>query len=441
MRESEADVLIPLSTTGGSRRTTGSSRRSTPNPIVIGVRGALVLVGIVLLGSTAAALLAIISAAAALTLALLRRGPEWSAILLDALAIGVLIAATGGASSPLLVMTLLLVVVGGVTGEGRDALLGWGAGLVVLLTLLLLDGRSQHTALPGIVLYSVAGGILALGWWRGRAFLQRVQDDAVTRAALMRERDDARCAVEWQRQAVRSVAAAQDDATLARVISEQASRIGAADAVLETSGAPGTACYPLDDEGGRVLRIARPRATLTCAQHEALTTLAALAGARALALSAHRRIVRHSDGLAALWECTGALRASDGIAAVREANGRLAQALGLNWIGVLSHDGQQGLRALALARGDGRTGGVRIDPIHQRIASEALQTGRTLVRREDGATLLVVPIGGAPALLLAAHGDTTDTAVQQLLIIFGGMAADRLAEDQTSEGSDAPWQR
>ena len=407
------------------------------------VRGCLLLLALIALGWNvppatwpAALYLAAALSALALGAGLAWRLPLALALLSDGLAAGLLILGSGGAGSPLLGLPLLLVVQGALLGSARDALVGSGVGALVLLS-----GCAVSRPAPGLLAAMLAVQLI------GGATVYRIREQvrlalrALYAGTIARAHDHGREAagrVDWRRLAAQVNACATIDA-LVRLAREQAGAIGGALAVVELAdagagslpehdGCAGTARIPISC--GAVLgRIELPAGDLPPARRSGLEQLAALVGLRALALRHDAQLRRQQAALTALWETAGLLRiAPDPREACQEACRRLAGVLDLDWLALLAPDELHALAPFVFARGRPGATPPHLSGAQLRVAAEALRGDRPLVRAEGRASLVCLPVGAGADMpvVLAALGRPADIATQTLLMLLGGLIADRL---------------
>lgn len=364
--------------------------------------------------------------------------PWWALLVADGAATGALILATGGAASPMLVLTPALVVQGSMSVEERDALASAGVGMIILLLIAALDPAQTGNLLIEIAAVHVIVSIAAVwGARQARLALTRLHDDLALRTRLDRDRDEARRALEWQRQnlALLSACASLDDLTQCAI--ERAAAIASTSASLEDVQAPvSISRHTLDIPGIGRLVVHCTLAELSRSQRDALDHLAATAAQRAIALQSAAVLERHRHALMALWEGAGMLRSAPHLnAALLDVCQRIAAALDLEWMALIGPDERQTLAPFLIARGREQGSSPRLQPAHFRLAAEVLRSGRSLVRTEQEQTLAFLPVrvAGEPSLVLAARGAVDDAAVQALLLLLGDLIGERLMSCATSE--------
>jgi hypothetical protein len=362
--------------------------------------------------------------AAGLAAHTLRPLPGPSALLVDAAAVGLLIHATGDAMSPFLALALTLVALGCLSDGGRDTLVGGGAGLLMLLLVCLAGpDEGRGTALGMAVAHIAVAGAAAWAQRHGRA----EQNDTGHYDALL--------ALDWQRLNLAVVSGCASAEELARRVAERATTISGAYAAVEAEG--GERAVAGDGSSGLVIPAAglgrlvvRARSgALAAAQREALEHLTSLAGMRATALLAARRLRRQQEAMLALWEAAGMVRIAPGLDdTMRDACRRIARALELDWLAVLGPSGRQPIAPLMVVQG--RAGDApRMEGAQLRVAAEALRVGQPLVRAEGAAVLACLPVRlpNDTPLVLAARGDTSEAGTQALLMVFGDLLAAGMA--------------
>ncbi|HWQ11603.1 MAG TPA: hypothetical protein VNL77_02320, partial [Roseiflexaceae bacterium] len=147
---------------------------------------------------------------------------------------------------------------------------------------------------------------------------------------------------------------------------------------------------------------------------------------RAGELRAAGLLQRQQDGVMALWEAVGMVRAAPGLDdTMRDAFRRLARALDLDWLALVGPGERQLVTALMIVRGRPGAEAPRIQAGQLRVAAEAMRAGRPLVRTEGSAALACLPmrLGDDTPLVLAARGDTSEVGTQALLMVFGDLVA------------------
>ncbi|GIV99526.1 hypothetical protein [Roseiflexus sp.] len=376
--------------------------------------------------------IALVIAVGALIAGLTVAMPSWALLMVDGAAAGTLILATGGAASPMLVLVPALVVQGGLSVEERDTLASAGIGVIVLLLVAALDPAQANHLLIEIAAVHVMISIAAV--WsvrRTRLTLTRLHDEIAQRKRLDQDRNEARRALEWQRQnlAVLGACATLDD--LAGRVVERAGAITGAPASFDDASASASfSSHTLDITGMGRLVVQRTAAELDRSQRDALEHLVATAAQRAVALRSIDMLDRHHRALMALWEGAGILRAAPHLnPTLLDVCQRIAAALDLNWMALIGPDERQMLAPLMIARGRAHMSPPRLQPVHFRLAAEVLRSGRSLVRVEQERTLAFLPVrvAGEPSLVLAARGAVDDAAVQALLLLLGDLIGERLA--------------
>jgi hypothetical protein len=351
--------------------------------------------------------------------------PTWATLPADALALGLLIVASGGAASPFLALTLALVALGALVGGSRDALVGGGLGVVALLLVGLVGQQGRGELLVGMAMAEVAAaGLVTWALGPGRGLLA-----GVMAAPLEQPSDDALRALEWQ--------ASGTPEELRRRTAERAISIATAPVTVDLgdgqyTGPGGSSGYaltiPVAGAPGRII-IHTSGAAPGQPQREALEHLAALAALRAGELRAAQTIQRQQEAMLALWETAGIARLAPGFDdTLRDACRRLARALDLEWLAVVGPSERQMIAPLIIVPGrDGEA--PRMQGAQLRVAAEAMRAGRPLIRSEGDATLACLPmrLGDETPLALAALGDTSEAGTQALLMVFGDMVTAGLA--------------
>ena len=358
--------------------------------------------------------------------------PAWMLLVADGAAVGALILATGSSASPLLLLVPALVVQGSLLAEERDALVGAGIGITLLLLVAVLDPARTTNLLTEIVAVHVIVSIAALwGSRQIRLTLTRLREDIAQRAQADQERVELHRALEWQRQNLKAFGACDSFDELRRCAVERAALIVDAPVSLDDATMPGApACHTLTIAGVGRLVIRRASAELSRSQRDSLDHLIEIALQRAAALRSITVLHRHHQALTALWEGAGLLRATlDLRATLSDVCQRIAAALDLEWLALIGLDERQMPAPFLFARGNGQGPSLRLQPVHIRLAAEALRGGRALVRIEQGQTLAFLPVrvAGETSLVLAARGAVDDAALQALLLLFGDLVAERLA--------------
>jgi hypothetical protein len=339
-------------------------------------------------------------------------------------------------------------------------------GIATLLSLDLILLRLAGGIIAALIVAHAIGGLAAAWVWGRRRPMPAGQRAAGARQAhTPHDHNRTRQALEWQRLNLR-VSTCTTIAALEQLATERAAAITGAIATVElaagpysppTSPAAGegemrrcssmamgegmgmnpTRAFriPIGDEG--ILTAYLERGELDQAQREALEQLATLAGLQAARLRGAAQLVRQQAALMALWEIAGLLRVAPD---AHEACRRLAAALDLDWLALLAPNEQQVIAPLALVRGALHQPTPRLSGAHIHAAAAVLRTERPLVRAEGEQALIYLPIlfPGATPLVLAARGAATDATTQFLLLLFGGMIADRLAQPATD---DRRWTR
>ncbi|MCS6840194.1 MAG: hypothetical protein NZ699_01960 [Roseiflexus sp.] len=382
--------------------------------------------------------LALAIALSALVAGLISAAPWWTLLVADGVAIGALVLATGGATSPMLVLAPALVIQSSLSVEERDTFASAGIGALIVLLIAALDPARTGNLLIEIAAVHVIVSIAAVwGARQARLALTRLHDDLALRTRLDQDRDEARRALEWQRQnlALLSACASLDDLT--RCAIERAAAITGASASLEDAQAPVSfARHTLDIPGVGRLVVRCTLAELSRAQRDALEHLAATAAQRAIALQSIAMLERHRHALMALWEGAGMLRAAPDLnATLLDVCQRIAAALDMDWMALIGPDERQTPAPLLIARGREQGSSPRLQPAHFRLAAEVLRSGRLLVRVEQKRTLAFLPVrvAGEPSLVLAARGAVDDAAVQALLLLLGDLIGERLMSCAPSE--------
>jgi hypothetical protein len=357
--------------------------------------------------------------------------PAWMLLVADSAAVGALILATGSSASPLLLLVPALVVQGSLLAEERDALVGAGIGITLLLLVAVLDPARTTNLLTEIVAVHVIVSIAALwGSRQIRLTLTRLHEDIAQRAQADQERAELRCALEWQRQSLKALGACDSFDELRRCVVERAALIVDAPTSLDDaamSGSPASHTLAIAGVGRLVIR--RTPAELSRLQRDSLDHLIEIASQRAAALRSITVLHRHHQALTALWEGAGLLRAAPDLrATLSDVCQRIAAALELEWLALIGLDERQIPAPFLFARGNGQGPAPRLQPVHIRLAAEALRGGRALVRVEQGQTLAFLPVcvAGETSLVLAARGAVDDAALQALLLLFGDLVAERL---------------
>ncbi len=357
--------------------------------------------------------------------------PMWILLVADGAAIGALVLATGGSASPLLLLVPALVVQGSLPAEEREALVGVGIGIALLLLIAVLDPVRKTSLLTEVVVVHMIVSIAAIwGSRQVRLMLTRLQEQTAQRARADQEHAGLHRALEWQRQSLKMVGACDSFDELRRCIVERAALIVDAPTSLDDATVPvSPASHTLAITGVGRLVIRRTAAELSRLQHDALDHLIAIASQRATALRSITVLRRHHQALTALWEGAGLLRAAPDLrATLSDVCQRIAAALDLEWLALIGLDERQIPTPFLFARGRGHGSSLRLQPVHIRLAAEALRGGRALVRMEQGQTQAFLPVcvAGETSLVLAARGAVDDAALQTLLLLFGDLVAERL---------------
>jgi len=329
-------------------------------------------------------------------------------------------------------------------------------GIATLVSLDLILLRLAGGIIAALIVVHAIGGLAAARLWGRRRPMPAGQRAAGARQAhTTHDHNRTRQALEWQRLNLRVSTCTTIDA-LEQLTTERAAAISGAIATVElatgphsppTSPAPPapgeegmgmsatrTFHIPIGDDG--ILTVYLERGELDQAQREALEQLATLAGLQATRLRGAAQLVRQQAALMALWEIAGLLRVAPD---AHEACRRLAAALDLDWLALLAPNEQQVIAPLALVRGALHRPMPRLSGAHIHAAAAVLRTERPLVRAEGEQALIYLPIlfPGATPLVLAARG-AADATTQFVLLLFGGMIADRLAQPATD---DRGWNR
>ncbi|MCS6938272.1 MAG: hypothetical protein RMJ55_19135 [Roseiflexaceae bacterium] len=373
----------------------------------------------------------LVIAIGALVAGLVSATPSWMLLVADGAATSALILATGGATSPMLVLAPALVVQGSLLAEERDTLASAGVGVIILLLIAALDPARTGNLLIEIAAVHVIVSIAAVwGARQARLALTRLHDDLALRTRLDQDRNEARRALEWQRQNLALLSACASLDGLTRCAIERAATITGAPASVEDAQAPVSfARHALDIPGVGRLVVRCALAELSRAQRDALDHLAATAAQRAIALRSADILERHHHALMALWEGAGMLRAAPDLnATLLDVCQRIAAALDMDWMALIGPDERQTLAPLLIARGREQGSSPRLQPAHFRLAAEVLRSGRLLVRVEQERTLAFLPVrvAGEPSLVLAARGAVDDAALQTLLLLLGDLIGERL---------------
>ncbi|MFO7169428.1 MAG: hypothetical protein DIU80_015495 [Chloroflexota bacterium] len=374
----------------------------------------------------AGALVAVLALAAAVA----RPLPSWGLLLADGAALGLLVYATGAGSSPFLTLTLALVALGAL-GEGRrDALIGGGIGVLLLLAMGLADEPSADGLLFSVaVAQAAAAGLVAWALGPGSTLFSARPHEADEAG------DAAQRSLEWQRLNLSAVSTCATPEDLRRRAAERAVQIAAAPATVDLgdgqyTGPGGASGYTFSFAVREAApgRITVHGTALSQAQREALEHLATLVGMRASELRYAQKLERQQEAMQALWEAAGIVRLTPGLDdTVRHVCRRLAEALELEWLAVVGPSDRQTIAPLLVARG--RPGDApRMQGAQLRVAAEAIRTGRPLVRSEGDAALACLPmrLAGDTPLALVALGDTGEAGTQALLMVFGDMLAQGL---------------
>ena len=329
-------------------------------------------------------------------------------------------------------------------------------GIATLLSLDLILLRLAGGIIAALIVVHAIGGLAAARLWGRRRPMPAGQRAVGARQAhTTHDHNRTRQALEWQRLNLR-VSTCTTIAALEQLTTERAAAISGAIATVELAAgphspptspappAPGeegmgmsatrTFHIPIGDDG--ILTVYLERGELDQAQREALEQLATLAGLQATRLRGAAQLVRQQAALMALWEIAGLLRVAPD---AHEACRRLAAALDLDWLALLAPNEQQVIAPLALVRGALHRPTPRLSGAHIHAAAAVLRTERPLVRAEGEQALIYLPIlfPGATPLVLAARG-AADATTQFVLLLFGGMIADRLAQPATD---DRGWNR
>jgi hypothetical protein len=377
-------------------------------------------------------------AAGVLVAGWMRALPQWAALIGDGAAIGMLLYVTGGAASPLLALALLLVFLGGLTGGARDALAGAGIGVVLLLLLALAGGADDTSLIMMVIAEIIVGGAAAWAWSQGSALHAALREHLRRADAAAADRNDTRRAIEWQRATPALLQQADSLADLAQRAAQRAAQIAGAPATVAMPGDATPDMPPLRRTlrlaidttfGAGSLIVECAAADLTAGQTLALEHLADLTGRHASALRSDNLLQRQQEALTTLWQVAGVVRrAPDGAAAARDVCTRMAGALKLDWLALLTPDACNALAPILLVRGKAGAGAPRLQGAQLRVAAEALRAGRPLVRSEGDAVVFCLPLQTCAdtPLLLVARGDAGEAGIQALLMIFGGMLAERL---------------
>ncbi len=363
--------------------------------------------------------------------------PRWIALLGDGAAIGLLLIASGSSASPLLPLALLLIAQGALAGGARDALAGGGIGVVVLLLVALADGLGSDQLIGAlIVLEIVAGSLIAWMWAHGSATITALREQLGRADSLAGMHNDTRRAIEWQRLNQAQISGTTNLAELVRCITQRATQIAAVPAAVYLAGEPAVATsrrsthLPINTMlGTGSIVVESATSALSSGQMMALEQLADLAGRHADALHAAEQLRRQQDALTTLWQVSGVVRtAPEALPMARDACRRMAEALDLDWLALLAPDATAALVPLLLVRGGVQQVAPRLQGSQLRVAAEALRGGRPLVRSEGQAVLFCIPLTGMhdTPLLLVARGAADEAGIQALLMVFGGMLAERL---------------
>lgn len=357
--------------------------------------------------------------------------PPWALLIADGAAVSALILATGGAASPMLILAPALVVHGSLFAEERDALASAGIGVIILLLIATIDPAHESETLTKIAAMHVLVSVAAVwGAHRARRTLSRLQEDMMLRTRVDRDCDEVRRVLEWQRQNVAMLGACSSTADLARCAIDRATAITGASASIESEQAPAPPFrHTLAIAGIGRLVIDRAPVELSRLQRDALEHLAATAAQRAFAVRSIAVLERHRRALMALWEGAGVLRATPSIYAILpDVCRRIAAALDLDWMALIGPDERQTLAPFLVVRGRDSCPPPRLYPTHFHLAAEVLRGGRSLVRLEQGQSLVFLPVrvAGEPSLVLAARGAVDDAALQALLLLLGDLIAERL---------------
>lgn len=376
-------------------------------------------------------LVALVIASGALIAGITFTLPVWMLLVADGAAIGSLVLATGGSASPLLLLVPALVVQGSLPAEEREALVGVGIGIALLLLIAVLDPVRKTSLLTEVAVVHMIVSIAAIwGSRQIRLMLTRRQEHTAQRAQADQEHAGLHRALEWQRQSLKMVGACASFDELRRCIVERAALIVDAPASLDdatVSVSPASHTLAITGVGRLVIR--RTAAELSRLQHDALDHLIVIASQRAAVLQSITVLRRHHQALTALWEGAGLLRAAPDLrATLSDVCQRIAAALDLEWLALIGLDERQIPTPFLFARGSGHGSLLRLQPVHIRLAAEALRGGRALVRVEQGQTLAFLPVrvAGETSLVLAARGAVDDAALQTLLLLFGDLVAERL---------------
>jgi hypothetical protein len=354
----------------------------------------------------------------------------WPALSVDSIATALLLYGTDRSGSPLLPLALLLILQGMLLGGSNGALAGGSAG-VALLLMHAIEQRHPHGAIAAdlALLQLVVAVVASRFGGRLRRLFSALREGIDRQQEQTDELDRVRQLMGWQRLNLQ-LAACTTVEQIVRLASAQAQQIAGASASVSLGPlAPGAATtrVPIargDVQGAIVVEPAHGE--LSAAQHDALAHLAALVGLHVAELRHCAARERQQTALTALWEIAGLLRvAPGGVEVAREALARIAGALDLDWLALLSPDERRVLAPVVVARGCGRRGPPLISAAQLRVAAEALRGERSLVRAEDGAALVCLPVrpaGHAP-LVIVARGDAGDSVSQTLLMLLGDLIA------------------
>ncbi|HEY3230863.1 MAG TPA: hypothetical protein VGJ87_16685 [Roseiflexaceae bacterium] len=337
-------------------------------------------------------------------------------------------------------------------------------GIATLLSLDLILLRLAGGIIAALIIVHAIGGLAVARLWGRRRPMPAGQRAARARQAhTPHDHNRTRQALEWQRLNLR-VSTSTTIAALEQLATERAAAITGAAATVElAAGSHPPPASPAAEEGeirhsssmamgggmsanrafripigdDGILTVYLERGELDQAQREALEQLATLAGLQATRLRGAAQLVRQQAALMALWEIAGLLRVAPD---AHEACRRLAAALDLDWLALLAPNEQQVIAPLALVRGALHRPTPRLSGAHIHAAAAVLRTERPLVRAEGEQALIYLPIlfPGATPLVLAARGAAADATTQFLLLLFGGMIADRLAQPASD---DRRWNR
>ncbi|MGQ9547461.1 MAG: hypothetical protein ACUVSY_05250 [Roseiflexus sp.] len=359
--------------------------------------------------------------------------PVWMLLVADGGVICALILATGGAASPLLLLIPALMIRSSLLSEERDALVGAGIGIMLLLLVAVLDPVHKTNLLTKIVVVHTIVSIAAI--WRSRRIrlmLSHLQEDGAQCARTDQERTELRRALEWQRQCLKALGVCDSFDTLRRCVIECAAQIVDALTSLDDATMPVSPTHhTLAVAGVGWLVIHRSPGELNRLQHDSLDYLVEIAAQRAAALQSITALHRHNRALTALWEGAGLLRvAPDLRTTLPDVCQRIVAALDLEWLALIGLDERQIPTPFLFARGNRHGLSPRLQPVHIRLAAEALRSGRALVRVEQKQTVVFLPVrlAGETSFVLAAHGAVDDAALQTLLLLFGNQVAERLAQ-------------